>query len=175
MKKKILNELWLFAKIDLLRFVIYIPSTILLALIFYEDVAPGHRDFTPIYWSMHIIFFFAYYIIYSKHIANDKIEMSSDEFSIKETIINYIKTERLQVILMVIFAIIFEASMIIYTGSGNFVAMVMLMFVPSAGAIEIPVLRTLVGFTISMFSILASYVIINFKKHQYWNTPKTKN
>ena len=73
---------------------------------------------------------------------------------------------------MVIFAIIFEASMIIYTGSGNFVAMVMLMFVPSAGAIEIPVIRTLVGFTISMVSILAAYVIISYKKHEYWNTKK---
>ena len=172
MKKKILNELWLFAKIDLLCYVIYFPATILLALIFYEDVAPGHRDFTPIYWSMHVIFFFAYYIIYSKHIANDKIEMSSDEFSIKKTIINYIKTERLQVILMGIFAVTFEVSMLIYSGPANYVALVTLMFVPSAEAIEIPIIRTLVGFTISMFSILVSYVIINYKKHQYWNTKR---
>ena len=172
MKKKILTTLWIFTKIDLLCYVIYFPATILLALIFYEDVAPGHRDFTPIFWSMHVIFFIAYHLIYTKQIADKKIELSNDEFSIKKTLLNFFKTERLQIIFMAVFAAIYEISMLVYSGPQNYGALIVLMFVPSAGAIDIPIIRTLVGFTISMFSILVSYVIISYKKHQYWNTKR---
>lgn len=172
MRKKILNELWLFAKIDLLCYVIYFPATILLALIFYEDVAPGHRDFTPVFWSMHIIFFIAYHLIYTKQIDDKRIVLSNDEFSIKKTLLNFFKTEHLQIIFMAVFAAIYEISMLVYSGPQNYGALIVLMFVPSAGAIDIPIIRTLVGFTISMFSILVSYVIISYKKHQYWNTKR---
>ena len=172
MKKKILTALWMFMKIDLLCYVIYFPATILLALIFYEDVAPGHRDFTPIFWSMHVIFFIAYHLIYTKQMEDKKIELSNEEFSIKKTLLNFFKTERLQIIFMAVFAVIYEISMLVYSGPQNYGALIVLMFVPSAGAIEIPVIRTLVGFTISMVSILAAYVIISYKKHEYWNTKK---
>ena len=83
MKKRILNTLWIFAKIDLLCYVMYFLSMLLLTLIFYHDVPAGQRDFTPIYWSMQGIFFFAYHLIYTRQINDKKIDMSKDEFSIK--------------------------------------------------------------------------------------------
>ena len=73
---------------------------------------------------------------------------------------------------MAVFAAIYEISMLVYSGPQNYGALIVLMFVPSAAAIDIPIIRTLVGFTISMFSILVSYVIISYKKHQYWNTKR---
>ena len=65
MKKKILNELWLFAKIDIICWIIYFASYILILLIFYQDVPPGKRDYTVVSWTQHIIFFGAYHIIFS--------------------------------------------------------------------------------------------------------------
>jgi hypothetical protein len=172
MKKKILTALWMFTKIDLLCYVIYFPATILLALIFYEDVAPGHRDFTPVFWSMHIIFFIAYHLIYTKQIDDKRIVLSNNEFSIKETVLNFFKTEHLQIILMSVISVVYEATMLTNPKPTNLIIEALFMFIPSAAAITIPIIRTLVGFTISMLSMLISYVIISYKKHQYWNTKR---
>lgn len=175
MKKKILNELWLFAKIDLICWAIYFASVILILLIFYYDVPAGQRDYTVISWVQHIIFFIAYYIIYTRHINDEKMEIIHDEFSIKKTVITFFKKEYLQIILMSAFSVIFEVSRLIDPGPRNIVAAIMVMFIPSAGAIDIPVVRTLVGLSISMISILISTVLINYKKHKYWNTSKKPN
>ena len=172
MKKKILNELWLFAKIDLLCWAIYFASYILILLIFYQDVPPGKRDYTVISWTQHIIFFIAYYIIYLKHMNNEKVEIANEEFSINKAVITFFKKEHLQIILMSTFSVIFEISRLIDPGPRNLIAAMMVMFIPSAGAIDIPVVRVLVGFTLSMVSILIAYVIISYKKHKYWNTKK---
>ena len=58
-RKEILNKLWLFAKIDLMCWIIYFASVILILLMFYQDVPPGERDYTVISWTQHIIFFIA--------------------------------------------------------------------------------------------------------------------
>ena len=172
MKKKILNELWLFAKIDIICWIIYFARYILILLIFYQDVPPGKRDYTVVSWTQHIIFFGAYHIIFTKHISEDRIDIPNDEFHIKHTVITFFKKEYLQMILMATFSVIFEISRLIDPGPRNLIAAMMVMFIPSAGAIDIPVVRILVGFSISMFSILISYVIISYKKHQYWNMKK---
>ena len=75
-------------------------------------------------------------------------------------------------ILMAAFSVVFEISRLIDPGPRNLIAAMMVMFIPSAGAIDIPVVRVLVGFSISMFSMLVSYVIISYKKHQFWNVKK---
>ena len=141
---------------------------------FYQDVPPGERDYTVISWTQHIIFFIAYYVIYSKHINNEKVEMANEEFSVKNTIITFFKKEYMQIILMSAFSVIFEISRLIDPGPRNIVATIMVMFIPSAGAIDIPVVRTLVGFIISMTSILVATVLISYKKHKYWSV-KEKN
>lgn len=55
--KQILSTLWKFAKIDLLCYVIFVCSSLLLVLIFYHDVPAGQRDYTPIMWCFHIIIY----------------------------------------------------------------------------------------------------------------------
>ena len=175
MKKRILNALWIFAKIDFLCYVMYFLSMLLLMLIFYHDVPAGQRDFTPIYWSMQGIFFFAYHLIYTRQINDKKIDLSKDEFSIKKTIIRFFKTERLQIILMSIFSVVFEITMLTDPEPQNLIVLALAMIIPSALAITIPIVRTLIGFSISIVSMLVSYILIHYKKHHYWNTSKKQD
>ena len=173
--KKILNVLWLFVKIDLMCYVIYFLSMLLLTLIFYHDVPAGYRDFTPIYWSMQVIFFFAYHLIYTRQINDEKLDLSRDEFGIKKTIISFFKTEYLQIILMSIISVVFEITMLSEPEPTNLMIAALAMLIPSALAITVPIARTLIGFSISIVSMLVSYILIHYKKHHYWNTSKKQD
>lgn len=175
MKKRILNALWIFVKIDLLCYVMYFLSMLLLTLIFYHDVPAGYRDFTPIYWSMQVIFFFAYHLIYTRQINDEKLDLSRDEFGIKKTIISFFKTEYLQIILMSIISVVFEITMLSEPEPTNLMIAALAMLIPSALAITVPIARTLIGFSISIVSMLVSYILIHYKKHHYWNTSKKQD
>lgn len=173
--KKILNVLWLFVKIDLMCYVIYFLSMLLLTLIFYHDVPAGYRDFTPIYWSMQVIFFFAYHLIYTRQINDEKLDLSRDEFSIKKTIISFFKTEYLQIILMSIISVVFEITMLSEPEPTNLMIAALAMLIPSALAITVPIARTLIACSISIASMLVSYILIHYKKHHYWNTSRKRS
>lgn len=175
MKKKILHTLWTFVKIDLLCWAVFFASVTLLTLIFYRDTPGGYRDPTPIYWVLHIIFFIAYHQIYTVNIDDKQIDLSDDvKFNIQKAIVTFFKEERIQIILMSIFAVAFEAISLTNPGPQNVIMAFLVVLVPSAAAISIPVVRTLIGLSISMFSMLLSYVLICYKKHKYWNKPKNR-
>ena len=174
MKRNILNVLWTYTKIDLLCYAVYLASMVFLNLIFFEDVPPGYRNFDPVYWSLHIIFFIAYHLVYTSRIDDSKLEMTNEKFCIKKTIKNFFKHEQLQIFLMILFAVLLELILLSNPAPGNLVGAALFMFIPSALAIDIPIVRTLVGFSVSMLSMIVSYVIINYKKYQYWTRSSKK-
>ncbi len=167
--KKLQEMLWSFVKINLLCWAAFICCSLLLVLILYHDVPPGQRDYRPIHWILHIIYFFAYHKIFTINIENEKIHKDQKDFNLKQTVIDFFQQDRLQIILLSVFSIIFEFAMIVHKGPQNLVATIFVMYIPSAGAISIPILRTVIGFTISLASMLLSTVLIRYKKHKYWN------
>lgn len=166
---KIKDILWSFVKINLLCWAAFVCCSLLLVLILYHDVPPGQRDYTAIYWILHIIYFFAYHKIFTINIENEKIELHYKDFGLRQTVVDFFREDRLQIIMLIIFSIIFEIAMIVHPGPQNLVATIFVMYIPSAGAINIPILRTVIGFTISLVSMLLSTVLIRYKKHKYWN------
>jgi len=167
--EKIKGTLWSFVKIYLLCWAAFVCCSLLLVLILYHDVPAGQRDFRPIHWILHIIYFFSYHKIFTINIENEKINVKQQDFNLKQTVVNFFKEDRIQIIMLIIFSIIFEIAMIVHTGPQNLVAMIFVMYIPSAGAINIPILRTVIGFTISLASMLLSTVLIRYKKHKYWS------
>lgn len=171
MKKsnQIFKVLWAFVKIDLIAWGIYVASSILIQLILYSDVPPGDRNFAPVYWCMHIIYFIAYTLIFTDKINNDKIENTNIGFSLKQAIMEFLHKDRIQIVFMFIFAVVYEVSCWLLDGYRNPIGLIIVMFVPSAATIDIPVIRTCVGLTISLFSMLLSNIVIKYKKNKYWN------
>ena len=108
-------------------------------------------------------------MIFTDKINNDKIENTKTGFSLKQAITEFLHKDRIQIVFMFIFAVVYEVSCWLFDGSRNPIGLIVIMFVPSAATIDIPVIRTCVGLTISLLSMLLSNILIKYKKSKYWN------
>jgi hypothetical protein len=76
---------------------------------------------------------------------------------------------------MSIISVVFEITMLSEPEPTNLMIAALAMLIPSALAITVPIARTLIGFSISIVSMLVSYILIHYKKHHYWNTSKKQD
>lgn len=167
--KDLKTVLFHFLKVLLLCWVVYILSSQLLNILFYSDQNTGeNKSMTPIFWCMHVIFFISYYLIYQRYMQkNDKLQ-SVENFDFKNTIITFIKEERLQIIVLSTWAIINECMLLVSSGR-NIILTLTLIFLPSSAAISIPIVRTLIALIITIISMSLSDLILKYKNYKFWN------
>ena len=168
--KNLKNVLLYYLKIILLCWVIYIISSQLLNILFYTDKpADGTRLFTPIYWSMHIIFFISYFIVHKRYLDKQDNFKPGEAFDLKKTIITFLREERLQINVLAAWAIINECMLFIPSNIKNIFATIMMFFLPSSVVIHIPIIRTLIAFSITLSIMIIADLILKYRNYVYWN------
>lgn len=169
--KEILSRVfWGTVKTILLSFAVYFASTVFLALIFYEDVPAGSRDFTPIHISLVVIFGVSYYFGYLRKYSEERKISNHDKFIWKEELFDFLKVDgKYLLIFYGILAAVNEAGWMI--DSVNIVTSLYPCFSLSH-VISIPVFRTLVSYVISITVIFSATMIKHYSDYLFW---KNKN
>ena len=140
---------------------VYCTCEFLLYMILYRDVMPQDRDYTCLCWTQHIVFFIVYHILFTRK-ANKNTILS--EPHLKPTVRSFLRKNFRQILFRILIAVLFEVVQTVTDGSPNIASTCLALFIPSAGAIDVPVIRTLVGLSISLASMLASHILCRYRK-----------
>lgn len=160
----------------LLSYVFYIPATIIMSMIFYQDVEMGERDFTPLYLCMIFIYAIAFYLTYIRKSTSEKQISDAETFNWKFDLVNYIKDEgKYLMIIFGILAVILEVSyFILPRDTVNPILIVIGFCFSLTKVIEIPILRTVLAYLVTMTLILLLTTYRHYKEYNYWSKPQTK-
>lgn len=161
-------------KAILLSFVIYIFTANFLAAIFYHDAPPGQRDFTPIYLSFIVIYSLAINFAYIRKESNEYYETDKKIFNWKQDVMEYLTTEGKYVILVYgILAIVMEIGYWIFINAiPNPVEMALMFCFPLAVVINIPIIRTILAYILTIFLHFLLTEWNHYRMHRYWEQGK---
>lgn len=154
----------------LIAFVIYIASSMFLALIFYSDSPAGTRDFTPIHLTMPVILGLAYYLAYLGKYSEELFVGKDGEFSIKGALTDFVKADgKYLLILYGALAILCEIALWFHIVP---ISTALYPCFSIASVIKIPILRVAVAYAVIMAVIFAATVIKHYRQHKYWAKKK---
>lgn len=157
---------WGTVKTILLTFVVYLASTVFLALIFYQDVPAGSRDFTPIHISMVLMFGLSYYWSYLGKYSEERKISHRSKFTWKEELFDFLKVDgKYLLILYGILAVINEIGWII--NSVNIITGLYPCFSLSH-VLSIPILRTVVSYIVCMIVIVTATLLKHYRDYTFW-------
>ena len=164
---------------NLLAFVIYAASALLLVTVFYHDQA-GKRDFTPIFIVGVFIFQIAFWICYTRKNSDEFKVIKKDHFSWKEDLKETLSGEgKILLIVMLVLAVIMETSMILYDKYAEIPAQnpiaTSLSFMFSLAGVTafrpIVILRTLIAFLVTTSLMILQIIWQHSRDFKKWGGP----
>lgn len=166
MKKKehILTKLLL---LGLICWVVYCGSEFLLYLILYRETVYHERDYSILFWTQHVVLSFAYHMVLPTPIPSDAL---TDSFHPLHVIGNFFRENWKQLLLLGVGAILYEILQARFPHTNNLASAFLVLFFPSAAILHTPVIRTAIGFSISLISIILMYILIRYRRYRRQNT-----
>ena len=177
MKTKKSEIVWNITKGTALSIVValiaYIVLSPILIAIFYPDVPPGERDFTPLFYCIAIIYAVSFYFIYIKKSCEDEAPDTQDKFVPLDDLKKYIKGDGK--ILLIFYAVMLVLYMIgnLFLSIGNPLTFIFGFPFPISENIPIPVLGEIVAYIVEMALIILLTVYQNKNNYKYWNKKKS--
>ncbi len=162
MKKKehILTKLLLLVMIC---WIVYCGSEFLLYLILYRETMSHERDYSILFWTQHPVLAIAYHKVFSKPIH---LEIPAGSFRPLHVIGNFFHENWKQMLLLGGCAILYEVFQAVFPHSDNLASAFLVLFFPSAAIFHVPIIRTAIGFSISLVSIIFVYILIRYRLYR---------
>ncbi len=166
-KETLSRVVWGTVKSILFAFGVYAVCSIFLVLTFYEDTPPGQRDFTPIHYSMIVIFGISFYLAYLKKYSEEQTIQQKDSFCWKEELTSFVQRDGKYLFVHYgILAVLNELGYflnIVPITTGLYPCFSM------SAVIPVPVLRSVAAYVVIMIVILATALLKHYKEYKYWS------
>lgn len=145
-------------------------NVIIMAL--FMDVREEDRNWTRLAYAVIVLFALVFHFVYARsHIDSNGIGIVGGGFDVKEAVTEfYLADGKAFMIVYGVLAVLYEVFYIIAALSGkmNIVLLALSFLFPAADIIPIPVLRTVVAYTVTVISIFAVVALRKYKIQKYW-------
>lgn len=141
----------------------YCACEYLLHLFFYMETLPHERNYSILFWTQHAVFAVAYYLIFSRPDRLTAPARPQDDLPPLRAVGDFFRRDWRQLLLLAGCAVLYEALQAVFPDSDDLASALLVMLFPSAAVIGVPVLRTLIGFSISLVSMLFASILAQYK------------
>lgn len=149
-------DLWFFCWLS------YCASEFLMLMLFYRDTMPHLRDYSVLGWTQHLVFAVLYYLIFTKPAHRLAPGQSEGRFRTLSAVGEFFRRDWRQILLLVGCGVLYEALQTVFPHSHNLFSALLSVPFPSASVISTPVLRTLVGVSLSLASMLLPHLLLRY-------------
>ena len=169
------NVIWGITKSGLYHFGLFLASYAFINLVIYKGDYNAPRDFTPVNYFMILLYGIANYYAYVKpYCEKQKIEVEYQSFSSANELKRYIRGEGKYLLgVYGVLAVIFELALIFGPKVKNLIATILFLIFPMGGIpkmpYNIPVLRSILGYSVTALTTLLVFVYTRYKIYKKWH------
>ena len=143
----------------LICWIIYCGSEFLLYLLIYRGTMPHERDYSVLCGTQHAVFAFFYSRIFSAS------EVPAAPFRFPQALLDFFRRNWQQLLLLIACAGLYEGIRAAFPDSNNLISALLLLFFPSAALCSVPFLRTVIGLSVSLFSLLLTDLGVRYGRY----------
>ena len=156
-----------FLLLGFICWVIYCGSEFLLYLVLYRETLYHERDYSILFWTQHIVLAIAYQLVFPNPV---RLKKADNNFCPLYIIGDFFRRNWKQLLFLTGCGILYEVIQIAFPHSDNLASAFLVLFFPSAALFHTPIIRTVIGFTISLVSIILGHMLIHYRVYRQQNT-----
>ena len=142
--------------------VAYCACEFLMLRLFYRETMPHLRDYSVLGWTQHMVFAAAYFLIFTRPACRFVTQKSAEDYHLLQTIGEFFRFHWKQMLLLLGYAVLYEMVQTLFPGRNNVFSALLAVLFPSASVIDAPVIRSIVGVSLSLISMLLPHLLLRY-------------
>lgn len=135
-------------------------------ILLYRETMPHLRDYSVLGWTQHLVFAAVYYAIFTRPAHRHAPPPPEEGFRLWRAVGDFFRRDGRQLLLLVGCAALYEAIQAIFPDTNDLFSALLVVLFPSASVISAPVIRTLVGVSLSLISMLLPDLAVRYREQK---------
>ena len=149
-------DLWLVC------WVVYCAGEYLLLSLFYRETMPHLRDYSVLGWTQHLVFAAVYFLIFTRPACRPDPSEPHADFHLRKLPGELFRFHWRQMLLLSGCAVLYETIQFMFPDRNNLFSALLAVLFPSASVIGSPVIRTAVGVSLTLASMLLPHILLRY-------------
>ena len=149
-------DLWLVC------WVVYCAGEYLLLSLFYRETMPHLRDYSVLGWTQHLVFAAVYFFIFTRPACRPDPSEPPADFHLRKIPGELFRFHWRQMLVLLGCAILYETIQFMFPDRNNLFSALLAVLFPSASVIPAPVIRTVVGVSLTLASMLLPHILLRY-------------
>lgn len=142
--------------------VVYCACEYLLLRLLFRETMPHLRDYSVLGWTQHLVFAAVYFLIFTRPACRLDPPRPEEGFRLWNTLGEFFRLHWRQMLLLLGCAVLYEAIRSLFPDRNNLFSALLVVLFPSASVIGSPVIRTAVGVSLTLVSMLFPHLLLRY-------------
>ena len=142
--------------------VAYCACEFLMLRLFYRETMPHLRDYSVLGWTQHLVFAAVYFFIFTRPACRPDPSEPPADFHLRKIPIEFLRFHWRQMLLLLGYAVLYETVQFMFPDRNNLFSALLAVLFPSASVIDAPVIRSVVGVSLSLISMLLPHLLLRY-------------
>ena len=140
----------------------YCACEYLLLSLFYRETMPHLRDYSVLGWTQHLVFAAVYFFIFTRPACRLDPPRPEEGFRLWNTLGELFRFHWRQMLALWGCAVLYETVRTLFSNRNNLFSALLAVLFPSASVIPAPVIRTVVGVSLTLASMLLPHILLRY-------------
>lgn len=140
----------------------YCAGEYLLLSLFYRETMPHLRDYSVLGWTQHLVFAAVYFFIFTRPACRPDPSEPPADFHLWKIPGELFRLHWRQMLALLGCAVLYETVRTLFPNRNNLFSSLLAVLFPSASVIPAPVIRTAVGVSLTLASMLLPHILLRY-------------
>ena len=140
--------------------VVYCACEYLLLRLLFRETMPHLRDYSVLGWTQHLVFAAVYFLIFTRPACRRDPSEPPADFHLWKIPGEFLRLHWRQTLLLLGCAVLYETIQFMFPDRNNLFSALLVVLFPSASVIGLPVIRTAVGVSLTLVSMLFPHLLL---------------